>query len=282
MAHFTIPAHLENQTIPLWTGPAPHATGTTPDDIPSLTVYLPPNQTRPTSAIVICPGGGYAMLAFQHEGIAEAEWFEQRGVAAFVFKYRLPVHGYRHPVPLLDAQRAVRLVRSRAKEWNIDPAKIAIMGFSAGGHLTTTLETHFDAGNPAAPDPVDRQSCRPDFAVPVYALISMKGDIAHRGSLDNLLGPDPDPDLIEHLSNETQVTRDTPPTLLVHAADDTLVSIKHSHIMLESLQKAGVPCELHEYPAGEHGFGYGPNDFNNNAPEGWLNRVLEWLKKQGF
>ncbi len=268
--------------IPLWEGSAPHQIGNGPDDLSSLTVFLPPGTTAPASAIVICPGGGYEMLAFDHEGINEAKWFQERGVAAFVLKYRLPLHGYRHPVPLLDAQRAIRLVRSRAAEWSLDPAKIGVMGFSAGGHLASTLETHFDAGDPQASDPVDRLSCRPDFASLVYPVIALKGSFAHQGSARNLLGPQPDPALLENLSNQDQVTAQTPPTILVHPVDDTTVPVANSDVMFAALQKAGVPSAYLRYEKGEHGFGYGHNRFNNNGPTDWLDRVYDWFKGQGF
>jgi acetyl esterase/lipase len=267
--------------VPLWNGPAPQSHGTAPDDTPRLYVYLPEKPAKPGPAIIICPGGGYGMLAFEHEGINEAEWFQQRGIPAFVLFYRLPANGYRHPVPLLDAQRAVRLLRSRAAEWNIDPAKIAVMGFSAGGHLVSTLDTHFDAGDAKAADPIDRQSCRPDFTVLVYPVITLevKG-VTHEGSKANLLGPNPDPALVHSLSNDTQVTPQTPPTLLVHAEDDHGVPIENSRLMLAALQKAGVPSALQEYPHGGHGFGFGPKQ--TAAPAGWLDRAYEWLQTQGF
>ena len=263
--------------MPLWDGPAPQSLGTGPNDIPTLTVFLPEN-----TAVVICPGGGYEFLAFDHEGINEARWFQERGVAAFVLTYRLPVNGYRHPVPLLDAQRAIRFVRSHDAEWNLNPAQVGVMGFSAGGHLAATLDTHFDAGNPQAADPVELESCRPGFAVLVYAVISMKDGVTHQGSKQNLLGPSPDPKLVENLSNETQVTPQTPPTLLVHAADDGSVPIENSRLMVAALQKAGVPSALQEYPHGGHGFGFGLNDYNNNAPSGWLDKAWDWLATQGF
>jgi acetyl esterase/lipase len=266
--------------VPLWDGPAPHSVGAAANDTPRLYVYLPEKSERPTRAMIVIPGGGYEMLAYEHEGIHEAEWFQERGIAAFVFFYRLPVHGYRHPVPLLDAQRAVRLVRSRAAEWNIDPAQIAIMGFSAGGHLASTLVTHFDAGNVNSPDPVERQSCRPDYAVLVYPVITLAPGVTHEGSKAHLLGPQPDAALVENLSNERQVTPQTPPTVLVHAADDFMVPIENSRLMLAALQKAGVPCALQEYPSGGHGFGFGPN--HDKAPPGWLDRVQAWLGTQGY
>ncbi len=264
--------------LPLWKGSAPHSLGSTPDDIPTLTVFLPVKSARAVPAIIICPGGGYQFLAFEHEGINEAEWFQSRGIAAFVLKYRLPIHGYRHPVPLLDAQRALRLVRSRASEWNIDPAKIGIMGFSAGGHLASTFATHFDGGNAEATDPADVPSCRPDFAVLVYPVVTFQDGITHAGSKLNLLGPDPDPALVENLSNEKQVNPQTPPTVLVHSLDDLAVPIENSRLFFAALQTAGIPAALHEYPSGGHGFGFGPN--YPHAPEGWLDRVYDWLKAQ--
>jgi len=274
-------ASFAQTVVPLWQGPAPQSHGSTPDDVPSLTIFLPENPTQPTPAIVICPGGGYAGLAFEHEGTNEAAWFKARGVAAVVLKYRLPVHGYRHPVPLLDAQRAIRLVRSHAADWKINPAKVAVMGFSAGGHLASTLDTHFDAGNAQATDPVDKLSCRPDYAVLVYPVITLKvPGVTHEGSKLNLLGPNPDPALVENLSNETQVTPQTPPTLLVHAEDDKGVPIENSRLMLAALQKAGVPSALQEYPHGGHGFGFGPKQ--THAPAGWLDKAYDWLKARGF
>jgi acetyl esterase/lipase len=267
--------------VPLWNGAAPHSLGSADRDQPRLYAYLPEKSARPTRAMIILPGGGYEFLAYEHEGIHEAEWFQQQGIAAFVLLYRLPVHGYRHPVPVLDAQRAMRLVRSRAAEWNIDPAQIAVMGFSAGGHLASTLATHFDGGSANAADPVERQSCRPDYAVLVYPVITLRvPGITHGGSKQNLLGPEPDPALVENLSNETQVTPQTPPTVLVHTLDDDAVPIEHSRLMLAALQKAGVPCALQEYPRGGHGFGFGPT--YTNGPPDWLERAQAWLETRGF
>jgi acetyl esterase/lipase len=267
--------------VPLWHGAAPQSLGNAPKDTPTLTVFLPENHdSRPTPAIVICPGGGYAMLSLTAEGSNEAKWFQSRGVAGLVLTYRLPTDGYRHPVPLLDAQRALRLVRNNAAQWKIDPAKIGIMGFSAGGHLASTLETHFDAGNLASEDSVDWASCRPDFAVLVYPVISMKDGITHSGSKSNLLGPNPDPSLVANLSNETQVTRQTPATDLVVALDDGAVPPLNSQLMYAALQKAGVPSALQAYPKGGHGFGFG--NVPDSSPPGWLDRVADWMKSQGF
>jgi acetyl esterase/lipase len=266
--------------VPLWDGPAPRSLGEAANDLASLTPYLPAENGIATPAMIVCPGGGYGGLANIHEGSNIAEYFASRGIAAFVLKYRLPFHGYRHPVPLLDAQRAIRLVRSRAAAWKIDPARISIMGFSAGGHLASTVITHFDGGDAQASDPVDRLSSRPDFAVLVYPVVSLKDGITHQGSKQNLLGPNPDPALVENLSNETQVTPQTPPTLLVHSVDDGAVIIDNSRLMLAALRKAGVPARLDEYPTGGHGFGHGPQQAN--APAGWLDRAYDWLKSQGF
>jgi acetyl esterase/lipase len=266
--------------VPLWNGPAPQSHGTAATDIPTLTVFLPEKTSGTTPAIVIYPGGGYGMLSMEGEGFNEAKWFTQHGVAAFVLTYRLPVNGYRHPVPMLDGQRAIRVVRSRAAEWKIDPAKVAIMGFSAGGHLASTIDTHFDEGDPQAADPVDKLSCRPDFAVLVYPVISMKDGITHQGSKQNLLGPNPDPALVENLSNDTQVTTKTPPTLLVHAVDDGAVPIQNSRLMYAALQKAGVSSAIHEYPHGGHGFGFG--GITDPVLGKWLDEAYDWLKSQGF
>jgi len=279
-------AYLKNATlpatfVPLWDAAPPHSLGSAERDTPRLYPYLPEKGARPSRAVIILPGGGYEFLAYEHEGIHEAEWFQKQGIAAFVFFYRLPVHGYRHPVPLLDAQRAVRIVRSRAAEWNIDPAKIAVMGFSAGGHLASTLVTHFDAGSAHAADPVERQSCRPNYAVLVYPVISLRtAGVTHEGSTRNLLGPQPDPALVENLSNETQVTPQTPPTVLVHAVNDEPVPIENSRLMLAALQGAGVPSALQEYTYGGHGFGFGPGF--TNGPADWLDRAEAWLEAQGF
>jgi acetyl esterase/lipase len=267
--------------IPLWDGPAPHSNGSGPLDIPTLTVYLPMNAAAPTPAIVVCPGGGYQGLAVDHEGHSICRYFRDKGIAAFMLTYRLPANGYRHPVPLIDVSRAVRLVRSRAKEWNL-ANKTGLIGFSAGGHLSSTLITHFDAGNDHAEDPVEKQSSRPDYAILVYPVISLDTSFTHIGSRDHLLGPNPDPVLVKNLSNDLQVTPHTPPTVLVHAADDDGVPIEHSRRMHAALQKAGVATELHEYPKGGHGFGHGPNEYNNNEPPGWLDRVYAWIKARGF
>lgn len=274
------PPALTTATLPLWQQQAPRALGTADQDIPTLTLFLPASPDRKLSAVIICPGGGYSTLANGHEGATVACWLTTQGVAAFVLKYRLPVHGYRHPVPLMDAQRALSLVRARAKEWNLDPDRIGIMGFSAGGHLASTLSTHFHRGLPGARDPIDRQSCRPDFAILIYPVITMK-ELTHGGSRRNLLGSFPDPRLVESLSNETRVTKDTPPTFLVHASDDGSVPVRNSVNYYLALIKAGVPAEMHIYENGGHGFGM---RFDSRSVAGgtWQDRLADWLRARGL
>jgi acetyl esterase/lipase len=262
---------------PIYDGAAPF--GDNPQDVPHVLIYLPDNPGKPTPAVLDCPGGGYGGLAMQHEGENEGVWFKAHGIATFVLAYRMP-HG-RHQVPLSDAQRAMRWIRSQAVKFNVNPDKIGVMGFSAGGHLASTLETHFDAGNPNAPDPIDRVSCRPDFAVLVYPVITMKPGETHQGSKDNLLGPNPDPALVANFSNETQVTAQTPPTILFLAVDDNTVPVQNSRDFLAALSAANVPGELHEYSTGNHGFGFGATP--DNSPKGWFDVTLyAWLVRMGF
>jgi acetyl esterase/lipase len=252
-------------------------------DVPNVLEYFPDKTAKPTPAIIICPGGGYQSLQMQEEGENAADWFKAHGIAAFVLPYRIhqPNGPSIHPRPMHDVQRAERWVRSQAAGWNIDPHKIGILGFSAGGHVASTLETHFDAGDPKATDPIERISCRPDFAILVYAVISMKDGITNAVCKKNLLGTNPDPALVQSLSNETQVTAQTPTTILFACADDPLVPIANDRLMVAALQKAGVSVEYHEYPTGGHAWGF--NAKPDNSPPGWLDVTLyAWLKKQGI
>jgi acetyl esterase/lipase len=243
--------------MPLWQGIAPLSQNVRHTDMPTLIAYLPAKKQALTSAVIICPGGGYASLSVINEGINEAEWFQKRGMAAFVLKYRLPVNGYKHPVPLLDAQRAIRLVRHYANTFNINPSKIGIMGFSAGGHVASSAETHFDTGVSTANDPVEQESSRPDFSALIYPVVSLQNGITHAGRKLNLLGDSPNLNQVNLLSNETQVTPETPPTVLVHAINDTVVPIENSQRMFNALQAAGVPSAFYSYTSGGHGFGFG-------------------------
>jgi acetyl esterase/lipase len=265
--------------FPLWPQGAPGALGTAAKDIPTLTYFPADPKTASGATLVICPGGAYAKLA-EHEGRGYAEFFSKNGVACFVLKYRLGSDGYRHPRMLEDAARAVRLVRAKAADWKIDPHRIGIIGSSAGGHLASTLATHFDAGNPAAPDPIDRESSRPDLAILCYAVISM-GDNAHSGSRKNLLGDNPSPELVRSLSNELQVTPQTPPCFIWHTFEDPVVKVENSLDFAAALKKAGVPFDLHIYQKGGHGLGLG-----KNLPPGqhlpWADDCIYWLKAQNF
>ncbi len=265
----------------LWPEGAPGAKGTEDGDKPSLTIYLPPKEKATGAAVVICPGGGYGFLAMDHEGHQVAQWLNSLGGAGFILKYRHRNSGagYGHPAPLNDAQRAVSMVRSRAKEWNVNPDRIGILGFSAGGHLASTAGTHFHKGKPDAKDSVDRVSCRPDFMVLIYPVISLVEWCTHSGSRRNLLGDNPDEKLVENLSNERQVTPETPPTFLVHTYEDTGVPAENSIYFYLALRKAKVPAEMHLYQKGQHGFGLGQN---HGAVSSWPLRCADWMRGLGL
>ena len=260
----------------LWPGGAPEAVGNEPVDIPTLTPYLPSKEKATGAAIIVCPGGGYQHLA-DHEGRPVAEWLNSIGITAFVLKYRLGPR-YHHPAPLQDAARAIRTVRARAAEWNVDPERIGILGFSAGGHLASTAGTHFDSGKPDAPDLIERVSSRPNLMILIYPVITMKQQ-THAGSKNNLLGPNPPPDLVTLLSNEEQVTKETPPAFLVHTSTDTSVPVENSLMFAMALRKAGVPFEFHLYERGPHGFGLGLKD---PVLATWPGRCADWLRVHGF
>jgi acetyl esterase/lipase len=272
------PAAAEYKVIPLWPKGAPGAVGGEEADKPTLTVYVPAPAKANGAAVVVCPGGGYRNLAVDHEGRQVAGWLNGLGVSAFVLKYRLGPR-YRHPAPLQDAQRALRTVRSRAREWNLDPHRLGIWGFSAGGHLASTAGTHFDDGNPAAEDPIDRAGCRPDFLVLAYPVISLVPPYAHMGSRNNLLGPDADPKLVASLCTDQQVTPQTPPTFLFHTSADSGVVPENSVLFYLALRKAGVPAELHIYEQGRHGVGLAPQD---PVLSSWPDRLAAWLKARGI
>ncbi|MDX1951958.1 MAG: alpha/beta hydrolase [Verrucomicrobiota bacterium] len=271
---FTILASA-SEPLPLWPEAAPGALGKEPNDIPTITPYLPDSAIANGSAIVIFPGGGYGGLA-AHEGKGYADWFVARGMAAFVVKYRLGSHGYRHPAMLQDAARSVRLVRSRAAEWKIHVDKIGVIGSSAGGHLASTLLTHFDSGIQQSPDLIERQSSRPNFGILCYPVISM-GDITHLGSRRNLLGNEPSPELIKMLSNELQVTSNTPPCFIWHTWEDTAVKVENALEFATALQRARVPYDLHIYQKGGHGIGLG-----KNASHPWTRDCRFWLEENDF
>jgi acetyl esterase/lipase len=272
--------HAEMQTpISLWPEGAPGALGINANDIPTVTPYLPNGTNATGAAMVICPGGGYAHLA-PHEGNDYALWLNQHGVTCFVLKYRLGSQGYRHPAMLNDAARAVRWVRAHAKDYKIDPKRVGIMGSSAGGHLASTLLTHFDSGNPNATDTVERQSSRPDLGILCYAVITL-GEFTHKGSLHNLLGTNPPPELVKNLSNELQVTTNTPPCFLWTTFEDKVVPMENTLQFAEALRKNHVPFDLHIYQKGGHGMGLKDKPpFANPHP--WAADCRFWLKAQNF
>ncbi len=267
----------EGQTIPLWAEPAPGALGTDESDIPAMTVFLPRTMRANTPAVVVCPGGSYVRLAANHEGRQVASYLNSLGIAAFVLRSRLGPR-YHHPIEMGDAQRAIRTLRSRAADWRIDPARIGIMGFSAGGHLAMSASTRFDHGNAGATDPVERAGSRPDFTVLGYPVISMTAAWTHQGSKTNLLGDNPDAELARSLSGELAVTRETPPTFLFHTNADTTVPAENSVHYYLALRKAGVPAEMHIFENGAHGVGLA-NDVA--ALSEWSKLLANWLRVRG-
>jgi acetyl esterase/lipase len=273
------PSPLTNvpQEIPLWEGQAPGALGTEEVDRPTLTIYRAARGATGTG-VVVAPGGGYGALAMDHEGRQVAAYFNAMGVAAFVLKYRLGPK-YHHPVELGDAQRALRLVRTRAQEFGVNPARLGLMGFSAGGHLAATAGTRFDNGNPSATDPIDRTGSRPDFLILGYPVITFETGVTHAGSVRNLLGENPDPKLIELMSNELHVTAQTPPTFLFHTNADTGVPAENSIRFYLALRKAKVPAEMHIFENGPHGVGLALGD---PALGQWPVLLTNWLRGRGL
>jgi acetyl esterase/lipase len=268
--------------IVLWPDGAPGALGKGDKDIPTLTPFFPSAEKASGAAMVICPGGGYAGLA-NHEGEHYARFLNEQGIAGFVLKYRLGSAGYHHPAMLQDAARAVRTVRAKASEWKLDPKRIGIMGSSAGGHLASTLLTHFDSGKLDAADPIDKESCRPDLGILCYPVITMtKTEFAHKGSIQNLLGKDPSPELLKELSNELHVTKDAPPCFLWHTDEDKGVLVENSLLFAQALRRAGVPFDLHIYEHGPHGMGLGSHEYDPAKWHPWTRDCIFWLKAHGF
>jgi acetyl esterase/lipase len=266
-------------TFPLWAAGAPGALGADSTDRPEITPYLPPAGRANGTAVVIFPGGGYQHLSMVKEGSDIANWLAGAGVTAFVVRYRLGPR-YHHPIMLGDAQRAIRTVRARAGEWSVDARRVGIIGFSAGGHLAATAGTHFDAGNASAADVVERASSRPDFMMLIYPVITMRDSaITHRGSRVNLLGDSPDPSLVLSMSNETQVTRETPPALIIHSTDDKTVPVENALLMYQALRNAAVPVEMHVFEHGGHGFGLAPRDPVLSV---WSTLGESWMRRHGW
>ena len=264
----------KHPVIILWPDRAPLAQGKADADVPKLTVYLP-KRVQCRAAVVVVPGGGYSMLASDHEGRQPAQWLNNLGVAAFVLQYRLGPK-YHYPAQLLDIQRAVRYVRAEAATYHFAADRIGVWGFSAGGHLSSLAGTHFDAGDSTSADPVERVSSRPDFMILVYPVIDPLGN-ASEWSFKQLLGENPALDLVRSVSTDLQVTRETPPTFLILADDDDGVSPENSIRFYMALQHAGVPAEMHIYQSGGHGFGLAPLD---PVLSSWTQRLADWLRQR--
>ena len=265
----------EPLVFPLWPNGAPGGENAVAD-APQLTVFLPDKKNA--AAVVIFPGGGYWGLAMDHEGRQVAQWLNELGAAGIIVSYRRGP-GAQHPVPLLDAQQAIRTVRARAEEWGIDPERVGVIGFSAGGHLASGTGVHFDLGLPDAADPIKRSSCRPDFMILVYPVITMTRDYMHRGSVINLLGDPPDPQLAEKMSSDLQVTPQTPPTFLVLTDEDRSVPAENGVSFYLALRRAGVPAEMHIFERGAHGFGLAPL---NPILSQWPRLCRDWLLQRGI
>ncbi len=246
---------------------------------PMIFVYLPSKENANGTAVVICPGGGYAALAFSHEGIAIAKWLNEHGIAGIILKYRLPsdqIMKDKTVGPLQDAQEALRIVRRNAAPWNINPGKIGVIGFSAGGHLASTLSTHYAD---KVYEVKDTTSAKPDFSILIYPVITMDESFTHAGSRRNLIGDNPSPELVNKFSGEMQVTEKTPPAFLVHSGDDKTVPVRNSIVYYEALQKFGIPGELHIFRKGGHGYGL---SVNSGTQAAWPDLCLNWMKSLGF
>ncbi len=265
------------EPFPLWPDGPPGLAKDAPGQRPTLTLYQPSPEKSTGAVVVVCPGGGYAGHA-GHEGKPIAEWLNGLGITAVVLHYRVAPHS-KHPAMLQDAARAIRTVRANAEAWKIDPNRVGVLGFSAGGHLASTIATHFDAGNSEPPDPVERLSSRPDRAILIYPVISLVTPYTHGGSKRNLIGENPSQELAESLSSELQVTKETPPTFLAHTDQDAAVPPENSLLFALALRKAKVPMELHVFEKGQHGLGLGREGY---AFSEWPNLCAKWLEGQGF
>ena len=269
------------ETIRLWPGDAPGALGTADHDIPVLAWWPAIGAKQPTAAMVVCPGGGYGGLA-DHEGSDYARWLNSQGISAFVLRYRLGSKGYRHPIMLGDVSRAMRLVRAEHARLGIDPARVGVIGSSAGGHLAVTLLTQGDDGDPAAADAIDRQPSRPALGVLCYPVVSMLPTNTHAGSKRNLLGEDPPEDLTRELSGELAVTDNTPPVFLLHTVEDKVVKLAGVLDLAAALNRHGRPFELHVYEKGPHGIGLGTRPYDPAKLHHWTVECRRWLAERGF
>jgi acetyl esterase/lipase len=271
-------AHGDREFFLLWPQGAPGALGDGPEDRPKLTVYRARAGSAIGTAVIVCPGGSYQHLASDHEGKQVAEWLNGLGVTAFVLQYRVGPR-YHHPIPLQDLQRAIRIVRSRAREFGIDAGRVGIIGFSAGGHLASTAGTHLDESWPDPKDPLDQSPSRPDFMVLGYPIITFTPPFAHKVAVASLLGDAPTAEQLDALSNERRVTSATPPTFLFHTAEDPGVAVENSVLFFEALHKAGVPAALHVFTKGGHGVGLAKADPGLAV---WPEVCATWLRTMGF
>lgn len=290
----TVQSMAQTETINLWPeGKVPNSKSNTVEEksvtdaagilrisgvtVPTISAYIVPKEKATGAAVMICPGGGYGILAASHEGSDFAKWFNDRGISAFVLKYRLPnekAMEHQHEVPLMDAMQAMKLIRQSAGKWNIDVNKIGVMGFSAGGHLAATISTHYNMGPKASAD------SKPDFSILLYPVVSFLPAISHGGSRDNLLGPEKSDELIQYYSNELQVSDQTPPAFLVHSMDDTSVPVENSIEYYLALKKKKIPAEMHLYPKGGHG--YGMRTEGKGSLVNWPAAMEGWLKAMGY
>ncbi|MEZ5387500.1 MAG: alpha/beta hydrolase [Prosthecobacter sp.] len=277
---FTAVAHAEPAKVRLWPDGAPGAKGDEDKDQPFVYVWPAAKEKANGAAFVVCPGGGYGGLAADHEGTQVAKWFNGLGVSAFVLHYRLGSQGYHFPTQLIDVQRAIRHVRANAKQYGIDPNRIGIVGFSAGGHLTSMAATMFDEKPEGMTnDAVDQVSARPDVAAPTYPVISMIEDFGHKGSRKNLLGPNDNDELAKHVSTERRVTANTPPIFIFQTDEDTVVPAENAVAFYLACRKNKVPAEMHIYRPGPHGVGL----FLGDPVLGtWSAHLRDWLRNQGF
>jgi acetyl esterase/lipase len=267
------------EVILLWPDGAPDALGTEAKDKPRVHVYRATSSAKaPTPAVVICPGGGYGHLAMGHEGHQIAAWFNSIGVTGIILEYRHRGKGYGHPTPLQDVQRAMRLVRHHANDWNVDSSKIGVIGFSAGGHLASSVSVHHDTGNAKSTDAIETQSCRPDFSILCYAVLAFGQPFTHKGSQRNLLGDQPATALVTMMSSDRQVNETTPPAFLWHTTGDRVVPPENSVAYYLALRKHQVPCEMHLFEKGRHGIGLG----KGLAAESWPELCKRWLITRGI
>ncbi|UQZ37353.1 alpha/beta hydrolase [Paenibacillus sp. PK3_47] len=262
------------ETLLLWPGGTPGSLGDSPEDLPAITPYLV--EGKGNAAVLVCPGGGYGMRA-HHEGQPVAEWLNTLGISAFVLRYR--VAPYKYPSALHDAQRALRTIRSRADEYGVDPDRLGILGFSAGGHLASAAGVLFDRGQAEAAEPLERYSSRPDFMILCYPVITMGEEFTHQGSKGNLLGENPDKEMANRLSSELQVTADTPPAFLWHTSDDASVPVENSLLFAAALRRHEIPFDLHVYAHGRHGLGLADEEPHTR---GWTDACASWLQLGGY